>query len=87
MVAVELSLHLSVSVMGDSTPTGPTPRKKRGRDGGVLTVYRPVQPVAMTNGHGGPTGPRPRKGGRGKGEGGKGREMGDGPKNKTAAAI
>ncbi len=43
-----------------------------------------VQPGSVTNGEGRLTDPRPGKGERGKG---KGREMGDGPKNKTVATI
>ena len=82
---MDLSLHLSVSVTGDSMPAGPMAWKKGGGDGGGLTVYRPVQPVSVTNGHGGPTDPHPGKGETG--EGWKGREMGNGPKNKTATAI
>ena len=41
-----------------------------------------VQPGSGTNGEGGPANPHPEGGKKGKG-----REMGDGPKNKTAATI
>lgn len=41
-----------------------------------MMVYRPVQPGSVTNGA-----EDPRKGGR---ERGRGREMGDGPTNRTA---
>lgn len=80
----DLSLDLSVYVTRGQRAHRPTSPKKGGV-GVMSTVHRLVQPSSVTNGAGGPTDPCPRKGGKGKR--GKGREMADGPKNRTVATI
>lgn len=72
----KLSLDLSVSVTGEQQAHRPEKKEEGGR---VSTVYRPVQPGSVTNGAGDPC--------PGKRKRGKSREMGDGPKNRTAATI